>query len=347
VTTEQTREPRRRGVVAAWMDGLLRVATAPVLLVGIWTWTVIVAVPGAMLLHEAIASDLGNSMAAADAAGGVNWSWWQEFAARQPALAQTFRPSVIGFAAVLRNTSDLLDGRLPLGLVSAAVVMHVLGWSFLLGGALDRLARRRAVGAAAFFAACGVHFWRFLRLGALALLAYAFLFLVVHAWLFDELFPAVTRDLASERGTFAWRVVFYAIFLVLLSGIVVVFDYARVRAVVEDRRSMVAALGAGARFIRRHLVAVSMLFGLNVLLLGVLAIAYGFTSPGAGGHVGVVLAAGQGWVVARIAARLACYATATALFQQRLAHAGYTALPPRRRPEAPIVEAITGVTPAP
>jgi hypothetical protein len=123
------------------------------------------------------------------------------------------------------------------------------------------------VGTAAFFAACGVFFWRFLRLGVLAALAYAFLFLVVHGWLFDDLFPAVTRDLASERTAFAWRLLLYAMFLVLLGGVIVVFDYARVRAVVEDRRSMVGALGAGARFVRRHLGSAAALFALNIALL--------------------------------------------------------------------------------
>ena len=39
---------------------------------------------------------------------------------------------------------------------------------FLAGGVLDRLARDRALGAGAFFSACGVYFVRFLRLGVIA-----------------------------------------------------------------------------------------------------------------------------------------------------------------------------------
>ena len=42
-----------------------------------------------------------------------------------------------------------------------------------------------------------------------------------------------------------------------------IFDYAKVRAVVEDRRSMIGAIGAAAAFIRRNAGAAIALFLLN------------------------------------------------------------------------------------
>jgi hypothetical protein len=335
----------RRGALAVVGDGLWRVLSAPAVLAGAWALTLLAALPGAVLVHDAVARDIGASMAATSGEGGVNWTWWEEFAGRQPATAGTLGPSVIGFAAVLRNASDLLDGRLPSGPLAGVLALHVLAWTFLAGGALDRYARRRAVGAAPFFAACGVFFWRFLRLGALALAAYAFLFLVVHGWLFDDLFPRLTRDVASERMAFAWRVLLYAVFLVLLGGVAVVFDYARVRAVVEDRRSMVGALGAGARFVRRHLAAAATVFGVHLALLVAAAAVYALTSPGAAAPVGAALLAGQLYLIVRLTVRLSVYASAVALFQDRLAHAAYTAAPPHQWPEAPAVEAISNAPP--
>ena len=41
-----------------------------------------------------------------------------------------------------------------------------------MGGVLDRLARDRRTGSYGFFAACGVYFFRFLRLGAIAAVVY-------------------------------------------------------------------------------------------------------------------------------------------------------------------------------
>ena len=41
-------------------------------------------------------------------------------------------------------------------------------WSFLSGGVIDRFARARRTRSHGFFGACGMHFWRLLRLGALA-----------------------------------------------------------------------------------------------------------------------------------------------------------------------------------
>ena len=64
---------------------------------------------------------------------------------------------------------------------------------------LGRRARPLRAGAAdagqGFFAACGMHFWRFLRLGIVAFLIYDLLFAWVHPLLFDWLYPRLTRDL--------------------------------------------------------------------------------------------------------------------------------------------------------
>src|SRR5690606_4048382 len=134
------------------------------------------------------------------------------------------------------------------GAVGAQIVLSI----FLAGGVLDRLARNRTVGAHAFFAACGAWFWRFLRLGLIAAALYTLLFTTIHGWFFDTLYPQWTRDVSVERTAFAWRAGLYLVFGVLLCAVNLVMDYAKIRAVVEDRRSMIGALTAGARFVARH-----------------------------------------------------------------------------------------------
>ena len=81
-----------------------------------------------------------------------------------------------------------------------------------------------------------------------------------------------------------------------------VFDYARVRIVVEDRRSALGALLAGVRFVRRHFGRVLLLYVLNgaafLLVLGLYAVA----SPGCAAiriaHV-AVLFLGELYILAR------------------------------------------------
>src|SRR3990170_3316022 len=110
-------------------------------------------------------------------------------------LGQTFTPSIIGFGAVLDNLSGLLDSAPMAATIAGVTAAWMLIWSFLSGGVIDRLARRRRTRTHGFFAACGVHFWRFLRLGIFAWLIYVFLFLHVHHWIFDDAYPALIEDL--------------------------------------------------------------------------------------------------------------------------------------------------------
>ena len=42
---------------------------------------------------------------------GVNYEWWQEFSDQAAGLGITFRPTIIGFGAVLDNLSGFLDNQ--------------------------------------------------------------------------------------------------------------------------------------------------------------------------------------------------------------------------------------------
>ena len=210
-----------------------------------------------MTLRGMLADHLGTSLAAGTAASGVNFDWWNEFLAQAAGIGQTFVPAILGFAAVMKNLSTLADaGSLPT-VIAAAVTANVVLSVFLLGGVLDRLARDRAIGSRGFFAACGVFFFRFLRLGVMAGLVYYALFTWLHPLLLDDAFLALTRDVTVERTAWAYRVALYAVFAAAVLLVNVVVDYAKIRMVVEDRRSAIGAVVASIRFIRRQRGAVT------------------------------------------------------------------------------------------
>ncbi len=330
-------------IARAFRDGLRRVSEAPAILAGVYLMSVLLALPLATALRGMLADHLANSLAADSALQGVNYGWWQEFSAQAVGLGATFAPSIVGFAAPLKNLSDLVDHRPLATVVAGAAAAYLVLWAFLAGGILDRYARQRPTRTAGFFSACGVFFFRFLRLGLIAWAVYIFLFLHVHHYLFDDLYPYLTRDFTVERNAFAVRVALYAVFGFLLVTVNLVVDYAKVRAVVEDRRSMLGALRAGGRFVWRQAGAASGLYLATALVfLAVLAL-YALAAPGVwvpgwsmwGGFV-----AGQIYIVARLWVKLLFYASETSLFQAGLAHAGYTAAPQPVWPESPAAEAI-------
>jgi hypothetical protein len=328
---------------SAWREGIRRVARAPAILGGLWIATLAVSLPLALGLRAEIEKHLGSSLAADTAASGVNYDWMQEFGDQASSLGVTLRPTIIGFGAVLDNLSGFLDNvQRPIVIVSAGVLYLAL-WIFVAGGIIDRYARNRPTGVHGFFAASGVFFLRFVRLAAIMGVVYGFLFRYLHPWLFDRFYSRLINEVAVERTAFFMRVALYIVFGLVLAACNLVFDYAKVRAVVEDRRSMVGAVTAAIGFIGRNAGGALLLFVVN---FGVFAIAvglYALIAPGAG-SAGLAMwlgvAVGQAYVLARLWIKLTFWASETALFQGRLGHAGYVVRVEPMWPESPAADAI-------
>jgi hypothetical protein len=329
--------------VNAWRDGIRRVNSAPALIIGVWALTLLVTLPMAAAMRGLLARHLGTSLAADTAASGVNHDWMQEFGDQAAGLGVTFKPTIIGFGAVVDNLSAFLDNvERPVVIVGAASV-YMLLWVFVAGGIIDRYARDRPTRGIGFFTASGVFFFRFLRLAVLQGIVYAAVFRSVHPLLFERLFPRLIHDITVERTAFAIRVALYLVFGLLVAACVTVFDYAKVRAIVEDRRSMLSAVADAIRFVRRNAGAAASLFGLNFALFAAVVVMYAVVVPpvgGAGVAMWMAFLIGQFYLVARLWVKLVFWASEIALFQSRLAHVGYVNRPEPRWPESPQAEAI-------
>jgi hypothetical protein len=113
--------------------------------------------------------------------------------------------------------------------------------------------------------------------------------------------------------------------------------------VVEDRRSMLGALRAAAHFVGRNSAAAALLYLADFALFGAALGLYAAAAPGAGSSgwsMWFGFGIGQIYLLARLWVKLNFWASETALFQGRLAHAGYVAAPEPRWPESPAAEAI-------
>lgn len=333
----------------AFREGLRRVNSAPVLLAGMCLVTLLIALPLSLALRGMIEAHLGPSLAADASAARADYQWWQEFLAQAAGLGATFTPSIIGFGAVLDNLDAFLDDKPMAATVAGATAAWLLIWSFLSGGVIDRLARDRRTRSHGFFAAAGTHFWRFLRLGLFAWLVYYALFGWLHHWIFSHVYEDLVRNLTVERTALLLRLSGYLVFGSVLIFFNLIFDYARIRIVVEDRRSAIGAIAAGARFVRRHFGRVCGLYLLNGLAFIFLLLLYAWLSPGApGSDIGMwaVLLLGQAFIVGRHYLKLVFYGSQAALFQSALAHAPYTAPAPVEWPDSPAAESILNAGPA-
>jgi hypothetical protein len=134
------------------------------------------------------------------------------------------------------------------------------------------------------------------------------------------------------------------LFGALLLAVNLVVDFAKVRLVVEDRRSAIWALAASLGFIARHPARALGLYAVNsVTFLAVLGV-WALLAPGAGGGGAAIwlgFAAGQLYVLARLLLKLQFAASEVALFQASLAHARYAARPAAAWPESPAAEAVS------
>ncbi len=243
---------------------------------------------------------------------------------------------------MLDNLESLLDNQRLAVTIAGATCAWLVIWSFLSGGVIDRLARARPTRSAGFFAACGTHFWRFARLGIVALLVYYVLFAGVHAWLFDALYPRLTRNLTVERTAFLIRLGCYAVFGSCSSCAI---SRSTTRGSASWWRIGAArsgALIAGSRFVRRNRGALWLYLMNGGAFLG-LVLLYALLAPGAprsGVRMWLTLGLGELYVFLRHYLKLVFYASETSYFQGAVAHASYTAAPAVVWPESPAAEAV-------
>jgi hypothetical protein len=331
-------------VAGAFLEGWRRVVRAPALTAAIVLATLLLALPPAIALGGMIEDHLGSSLEADRAATGWHAGWAAEFGAQAQGLGRTFTHEILGFGGTLATLSDLVD-RAPLNPVVAGIAAaYVVFWVFVSGGVIDRLARGRPLGVAPFFAACGAFFVRFLRLGVVVGAAYWALFAWLHPYLLGTLYDRYSRDMTEERDVIALRLALYAAFLLPVAIVSLIADFAKVRAVVEDRRSMLGAITSAVRFVRRRWARVLGLYLLNIAAAAVILRLWLQVAPAADAPVWLALLLGQVYILFRIWAKLAFMASETAFFQGELAHAGYTAAPVPAWPESAAAEAIKNLS---
>ncbi len=199
------------------------------------------------------------------------------------------------------------------------LVVYSIIRAWCTGGVLHRYAQNRPMRAGAFQRACGTFFFRLLRLHLLS-------------------------ALILGGSLYVWLYYQFGYYLVLLGlGYIfcdIVLDYAKIRTVVEDRRSMVFAVAAGFRFAVRRPGAVLRRYLLNAQIAAIVL--------GTGGvatiylHIESLLMVFPLGIVLLVWVPLLFLSTQTTFFQDELAYPGYTAGSGVSPPDLPVTEVVAG-----
>jgi len=265
--------------LGAFLEGWRRVLHAPAVLAGMFFFVTVVS---RLVAAAMAASPELHGESIPFPTGAAAWIVAVEMQLRN--LVNAVSPEVSPF---------FQTASLP-GSVVASLIVNTVMWMFLTGGILDRLARARPIGTAAFFGACGVFFFRFVRLAIIV---------VIVGW-------PVWRLQRAFEGNLMVR----AAVLLVVAAVSVLWDFAKVRAVVEDRHSMISAFAAAVRFVRRRAGRVLLLALFNgIAILAVLRIEFQILVTPSQDLTSAVLSIG--WLLLAVATRLAFLSSEVVFFQ--------------------------------
>ncbi|MGB2867535.1 MAG: hypothetical protein WBD36_03725 [Bacteroidota bacterium] len=275
-----------------------------------------------------------------------NWFQAYQYDFQKSEIARTLDYSIFGYApfmhhmdgvlsgSVLRRIggvfSDLLFGfRLNFSqftLLTWLALLYALVNTFFAGGFIGAYAAEWPSTLSEFLVEGAKYFGRFFRLSLISLLLYYLFFIWFVDWANNGI-PRWTQNEPSEMTPYLFYMARNAIVLIVLALMMMGFDYAKIRMVLDGRYSALGATGAGFRFAFRNFLRT---FGLYLLLclLGIgLILVYSFLNslvPQTGyWTILLVFVLQQIYVFFRIWLKASFYATQTA-FCQKTAYEQFT-----------------------
>lgn len=213
-------------------------------------FSLLLAVP----MYHSLQESLGQSLAGERMTEGFDYLWWEEFRDQAEGVERTFTPSIIGKGAILNNLEGLIQFRVfdlpPIVLVFG--FLYIILHTFLAGGILYTFQKPdRRFSLKNFFKGAGAHFFRFFLLMLISWIFFLFIGKVVKDRL-DSILNSVRETAFSEITPFYLGLVFSIVVLFLILFIQMVFDYGRIKIVLEERRDVLTAAAGAFRFVFRH-----------------------------------------------------------------------------------------------
>ena len=269
---------------------------------------------------------MDHSLVAEELRSGFNSDWYREFKREAQGLGRTFQYSVVGVGGILDGLSAFLNGKLfqQFSAILGVGMLYLFGWTLLSGGVLHLYNTTAPPTFQSFALGSLRYFSRFLRLTLLAGVLYWLIYSQLLPSLAD-LVRMVARDQIDERVAFLGSVAKYSVVLGALILVNLVFDYAKILTVTQQRRSSILAILKAAKLLGAH---PGRMVGLYVWI-GLLGIGFFFlywlVAPGINQQsslaVGWALLLGQMYITSRIWTRLLFLGSQSALCEELLSQA--------------------------
>jgi len=235
-------------------------------------FSLLLAIP----MYNSLKDSFGRSEAGSRMAKGFDYVWWEEFRDEAKGLETTFSPSVIGKGAILTNLENLIQMRFyslpPILLVFG--LFYIILHTFLAGGILsifNQDAPRFTM--KEFIQGAGSHFLRFF-----GLMLFSWLFIIAIGVFLQEGFISIISEISSnslsEVIPFYLRLGFSVLTFILLLFIQMVFDYARIKVVLEESRNIIKSTLEALAFIFKYPFSTFGLFTLIFLFQVAVTVIY-------------------------------------------------------------------------
>jgi hypothetical protein len=227
-------------------------------------FSLVLAVP----MYHSLKDSFGNSLSSEQMAEGFDYLWWEEYRDDAQGLEKTFTPSIVGKGAILNNLEGLIQLRvfdLPSVLLIFGL-LYIILHTFLAGGILSVFRKGDAKFSLRDFSqGAGSFFFRFFFLMLLSWIFFLIIGQGVKGGL-DSILDGVRETAFSEVTPFYWGLAFSAVVLFLFLFIQMVFDYGRIKVVLEDGPNVLKSAAGAFGFVFRHLGSTLGLFYLLMLV---------------------------------------------------------------------------------
>lgn len=256
--------------------GFRQSASLPKMILALYVLNLLLSLLLAVPLFHSLDDSFGSSLVGERMAQGFDYQWWEEFRDRNRGLSGTFTPALIGKGGPLLNLESLLRGGflgLP-PLLLAVGFLYLILRSLLSGGVLyiysaekERFFLKDLLKETVTYA---VRFLGILLLG--------WMFLIgcvgpLSGWL-GSLVERTAEHAVSEITPFFLNLLVSAVLLFVFLFFQMVFDYARIATVAQNRHNILRAVLQGFRFVFRHPGATLGLFGLLFLIQACVTVVY-------------------------------------------------------------------------
>lgn len=205
-------------------------------------------------MYNSLKDSFARSEAGSRMAKGFDYIWWEEFRDEAKGLETTFSPSVIGKGAILTNLESLIQMRFfsspPILIVFG--LFYIILHTFLAGGILSIFSQDvPGFTMKEFIQGAGSHFLRFF-----GLMLFSWVFIIAIGVLLRDAFISILSDISSnsfsEVTPFFIRLAFSTLTFILLLFIQMVFDYARIKVVLEENRNILKSTLEALAFVFKY-----------------------------------------------------------------------------------------------